>query len=131
MKVIDVEQVYLGYTAHWSIGKLAANQHTEIEMGAKEKGKGGDVRCCKLRLMGGRSILRASVKVDGEEAWGNQGERFVSTKAGRMSEDLGELICILRYCNEEKSQALFKVIFLKTYCFPFLTSDMIDYNCCN
>lgn len=45
MKVIDVEQVYLGYAVHWPIGIPAADQHTEIEMGAEEREKGGEVRC--------------------------------------------------------------------------------------
>lgn len=39
MKVIDVEQVYLGYTARWPIGIPATDQHTEIEMGTKEERK--------------------------------------------------------------------------------------------
>lgn len=36
MKVIDVEQVYLGYAVQWPNGRAAADQHTEIEMGAEE-----------------------------------------------------------------------------------------------
>lgn len=46
MKVIDVEQVYLGYAVHWPTGIPAADQHTEIEMGAEESERGGgEVRC--------------------------------------------------------------------------------------
>lgn len=41
MKVIDVEQVYLGYAVHWPTGIPAADQYTEIEMGAEESGRGG------------------------------------------------------------------------------------------
>lgn len=37
MKVIDVEQVYLGYAVHWPTGISATDQHTEIEMGAAER----------------------------------------------------------------------------------------------
>lgn len=44
MKVIDVEQVYLGYAVHWPAGIPATDQHTKIEMGAKERYRGG-VRC--------------------------------------------------------------------------------------
>ncbi len=36
MKVIDVEQVYLGYAVHGPTGISATDQHTEIEMGAEE-----------------------------------------------------------------------------------------------
>jgi len=39
MKVRDVEQVYLGYTAHWPTGIPATDQYTEIEMGAEKRGK--------------------------------------------------------------------------------------------
>lgn len=42
MKVIDLEQVYLGYAVHWPTGIPATDQYTEIEMGAEErKGRGG------------------------------------------------------------------------------------------
>lgn len=37
MKVMDVEQVYLGYAAHRPTGIPATDQHTEIEMGAEER----------------------------------------------------------------------------------------------
>lgn len=36
MKVIDVEQVYLGYPVQQPNGRAAADQITEIEMGAEE-----------------------------------------------------------------------------------------------
>lgn len=36
MKVIDVEQVYLGYAVQRPNGRAAADQLTEIEMGAEE-----------------------------------------------------------------------------------------------
>lgn len=46
MKVIDVEQVYLGYAVHWSMGKPVTDHHTEIEMGAEEsESGGGKIRC--------------------------------------------------------------------------------------
>ena len=45
MKVIDVEQVYLGYAVHWPTGIPATDRHTKIEMGAEEREKGGKVRC--------------------------------------------------------------------------------------
>lgn len=45
MKVIDVEQVYLGYAVHGPTGISATDQHTKIEMGAVEREKGGEVRC--------------------------------------------------------------------------------------
>lgn len=47
MKVIDLEQVYLGYAVHLPTGKPATDQYTEIEMGAAEREKGGEVRCDK------------------------------------------------------------------------------------
>lgn len=37
MKVIDVEQVYLGYAVQWPTGISATDQHTKIEMGAEER----------------------------------------------------------------------------------------------
>lgn len=43
MKVIDVEQVYLGYAVHRPNGIPAADRHTEIEMGTKESEVGGEV----------------------------------------------------------------------------------------
>lgn len=43
MKVIDVEQVYLGYAVHWPNGIPAADRHTEIEMGTEESEVGGEV----------------------------------------------------------------------------------------
>lgn len=46
VKVIDVEQVYLGYAVHWPTGIPATDQHTEIEMGAGERKK-REVRCRK------------------------------------------------------------------------------------
>lgn len=36
MKVIDLEQVYLGYAVRRPNGRAAVEQHTEIEMGAAE-----------------------------------------------------------------------------------------------
>lgn len=60
MKVIDVEHVYLGYTALCPTGTPATDRHTEIEMGAKEKRR-------KERqgvMMGGRGIKQAGGKVD-------------------------------------------------------------------
>ncbi len=45
MKVIDVEQVYLGYAVQWPIGIPVPDQHTKIEMGAEEREKEGEVRC--------------------------------------------------------------------------------------
>lgn len=41
MKVIDVEQVYLGYAVRRPNGRAAADQHAEIEMGADEGSKVG------------------------------------------------------------------------------------------
>lgn len=41
MKVIDVEQVYLGYAVHRPTGIPATDQHTEIEMRAEEGENGG------------------------------------------------------------------------------------------
>lgn len=75
MKVIDVEQVYLGYAVHWPTGISATDQHTEIEMGAEEREK-GEVRCGETKeweVDGER--VRAGVWVDEEEVWrGQEGE---------------------------------------------------------
>lgn len=45
MKVIDVEQDYLGYSVHRPTGKPVTDQHTEIEMRAEESERGKDIRC--------------------------------------------------------------------------------------
>lgn len=39
-----MEQVYLGYAVHLPAGRPATDQYTEIEMGAVEREKGGEVR---------------------------------------------------------------------------------------
>lgn len=46
MKVIDVEQVYLGYAVHWSTGNPVTDHHTEIEMGAEESESGRVIIRC-------------------------------------------------------------------------------------
>lgn len=40
-KVKDVEHNYLGYAVHWPTGIPVTDQHTEIEMGAEERGMKG------------------------------------------------------------------------------------------
>ena len=72
MKVIDVEQVYLGYAVHWPAGIPATDQHTEIEMGAEERENGGEVRCGETEeweVERERERGRAGGRADEEEVW--------------------------------------------------------------
>lgn len=58
MKVIDLEQVYLGYAVRRPNGRAAVEQHTEIEMGAAESEVG---RVCGVRERGERGVGRWTV----------------------------------------------------------------------
>ena len=65
MKVINVEQVYLGYDVQWPTGIPATNQHTKIEMGAmKSKREEGNEKCGETKER--RKRARAGGRVDEE-----------------------------------------------------------------
>lgn len=83
MKVIDVEQDYLGYAVHRPTGIQVTDQHTEIEMGAEESKRGKDLRC------GGTE----KGMVEQVEGWTRK-----QSKGGKMAETKKKFIGPLQYC---------------------------------